>query len=204
MNRKAGLWIALWLALVVVTGYFAFSWAPFGMAHGPGWGRAEGWGGYGPAYRDRGWHGMAPGWMGGRQSDFDDEWGMGPAYGMMGPQGGMMPGMGYYAMPGHPLALWSAPDLTPAQSEKIGKLQNEWAERNRAAMRQISETQARLNSLYASEKRDWNAIRSAHQRLFDLQRQLSESAIDFQQKGEALLTDAQRREAARAWRSDDE
>ena len=59
MNRKTVLWIALWLVLVAVTGYFAFSPAPFGMAYGPwhGWGRADGWG-YGPAYRDRGWHGM--------------------------------------------------------------------------------------------------------------------------------------------------
>ena len=142
--------------------------------------------------------------MGGWRSGFDDEWGMGPAYGMMGAYGGMMPGMGY-AMPGYPMAPWPVSDLTPEQSEKIGKLQNELAERNRAAMRQILETRARLNSLYAaSERRDWNAIRSAHRRLLDLQRQLSESAIDFQQEAEALLTDAQRREAARAWRSDDE
>ncbi len=201
MNRKTGFWIALWLVLVVVIGYFAFFQFPFGMGYGPwqGWGRADGWGYAHPAYRARGWHGMPPEWMGGWQSGSDDEW-EGPAYGMMGSCGEAMPGMGF-GMPGwgYSMMPWSVPDLTPEQSRKIGELRNELAERNRTVMRQIGEAQVRLNSLCAAEKRDWNAIRSASRSLFDLRRQQSESAIDFQQKIDGLLTDAQRQEMARAW-----
>lgn len=204
MNRKTGLWIALWFVLVVVTGYFAFFHASLGMGFGPryGWDMADRWG-YGgesyPAYRSRGWHGMPPTWMGGWQRP-DGEWGAGRDYGMMGPYGGAMPGMGL-GMPGYLMTPWSLPDLTAEQSEKIGKLQSEQAERYRILMHQVWETQARLNRLYASDRRDWNAIRSDAQKLFDLQRLQHESAIDLQQKIDGLLTDAQRREMARPQRS---
>lgn len=198
MNRKTRLWIALWFVLVVVIGYFAFFHASLGMGYGPrqGWGMTDRWG-YGdesyPAYRSRGWHGISPGWMDWRRPD--GEWGAGRGYGMMNPYGAM-PGMGLN-MPGYPMMPWSLPELTPEQSEKIGKLQAEQMSRNRTLMQRIWETQARLGNLYIADKRDWNAIRSASLQLFDLQRQQHESAIELQQKMEGLLTDAQRQEMMR-------
>lgn len=199
MHRKTGIWIALWFVLVVVTGYFAFFHRPFAMGYGPwhGWGMTDRWDDGGEsAYRSRGWHGMPPGWMGGwRRPDG----GEGRNYGMMGPYGGAMPGMGL-GMPGYPMMFGALPDLTAEQAEKIGKLQSEQAERNRVLMQQVWEVQARLNTLHASDKRDWNAIRSTSQKLFDLQRQQHESAIEFQQKIDGLLTDAQRQELARPQR----
>jgi Spy/CpxP family protein refolding chaperone len=62
------------------------------------------------------------------------------------------------------------------------------------------ETQARLGNLYASDKRDWNAIRSTALQLFELQRLQHESAIELQQKIDGLLTDAQRQELAQPQR----
>ena len=203
MNRKNTFWIGLWVVLVIVTGYFAFFHSSLGMGYGPwhGWDRGGMWR-YGgepyPDYRSRGWHGMSPGWMGGWRPD--GEWG-GQNYGMMGPYGGAMPGMGY-GMPG-----WAGfmrpgylPRLSPEQSEKIGKLQAEQFERSRTLMQQVWETQARLNGLYAADKPDWNAIRDTTQKLYDLQRQQQESAIEFQRKIDGLLTDAQRQELARSQR----
>lgn len=202
MNRKTGIWIALWFVLVVVTGYFAFFHRPFGMGYGPwhGWGMTDRWGDGGesyPAYRSRGWHGMPPGWMDWQRPD--GEWDAGRGYGMMGPYGGARPGMGL-GMPGYPMMSWPLPDLTAVQSEKIGKLRAEQAESNRILMQQVWEIQARLNKLYASDRRDWNAIRVDTQKLFDLQRLQYESAIELQQKIDGLLTDAQRQEMTRPQR----
>lgn len=198
MHRKTGLWIALWLVLVVVTGYFAFFHRPFGMGYGPwhGWGMTDRWGdgseSY-PAYRSRSWHGMSPGWMG----DWRQDGGGGRNYGLMGPYGGAMPGMGP-GMPGY--SMMPLPDLTAEQSEKMAELQLAQAERNRVLMQQVWETQARLNTLYASDKRDWDAIRRTSQKLFDLQRQQHESIMEFQQKVDGLLTDGQRQEMVRPQR----
>lgn len=187
MNRKRGFWIALWLALVVVTGFLAFGHGPRGIGYGPwhDWGRMGAWG---DDYRAGGtpdWHGMG--------------------LGMMGRYGGMMTGMDAgigFGMPGMPYAMmpWWLLDLAPEQIEKIGKLQAESAERSLNIMRQRWEAQARLSSLYAAEKRDWNAIRAASQVLFDLQRQQVDLTIDMQQKTDGLLTDSQRQEMARAQR----
>ena len=68
-------------------------------------------------------------------------------------------------------------------------------------MQQRQEAQARLNRLYAGEKRDWDAIRTAARTVFDLQRQQMEAAIDTRQKIDGLLTDSQRRQMAHFWRS---
>jgi Spy/CpxP family protein refolding chaperone len=105
-----------------------------------------------------------------------------------------MPAWGYSMMP------WSLPDLTPEQAGTIARLQAETLDRNRAVMQQVWETRARLNTLYAAEKRDWNAIRSTSQKLFDLQRQQFDAAIELQQKIDGLLTDTQRQEMTRTWR----
>lgn len=200
MHRKTGLWIALWVVLVVVTGYFAFFHTPFGMGYGPwhGWGMTDRWGYEGesyPAYHSRGWHDISPGWMGGWRPDGDRR----RDCGMMGSYGGAMPGMGL-GMPGYPMMPWYLPNLTAEQSEKIGKLQTEQMDRNRTLMQQMWETRTHLNALYASDNRDWNAIRGATQKLFELQRQQHESAIEFHQKIDELLTDAQRQDMARSQR----
>lgn len=57
-----------------------------------------------------------------------------------------------------------------------------------------------MNSLYSSEKRDWNAIRSAASTLTELQRQQIETGLEIQQKIDSMLTDSQRQEMKRAWR----
>ncbi|MEW6133482.1 MAG: periplasmic heavy metal sensor [Pseudomonadota bacterium] len=190
MNRKNAFWIALWVVLVVITGYFAFFHSPWRTGYGPWHGWGSGWSDENayPAYRSPGW-GMAPGWGGGWQGD--DGGGAGRGYGMMGPYGGMP---GYGPLPG------TLPELTPEQAGQIGKLQAEHYEENRALMQQIRQTQARLNELYAADKRDWDAIHDATQKLFELQRQQHESAMELQRKIDGVLTDAQRQALARTQR----
>jgi Spy/CpxP family protein refolding chaperone len=212
MNRKSGLWIALWVILVVVTGFLAFGHGFHRIGYGPwhGWGRMERWhdgNRFGPE-EGRGWYGMGPGMMGG----YGPGYGMGPGGGygpgtMMGPYGAGSPGMGLgtgfgqgmgFGMGGGGYAMmpWLLPDLTSDQAQKIGQLHSELAQRNIGTMQQRWEAQARLNSLYAAEKRDWSAIRAASRKLLELQGQQQDAAIDFQQKADALLTDSQRKEMA--------
>ena len=176
MNRKRGFWIALWVALVVVTGFLAFGYGSAGMGYGP-W---HHWGRTGPWEMDRGY----------RAAEAHALYGLGP--GMMGMAPGMWGGR-YTMMP------WWPPDLTAQQSEKIGQLRAEFVQRNRRLLQQSWEAQDRLNSLYATEKRDWNAIRAASLQVFDLQRQQMENAIGVQQEIDGLLTDSQRQQMARAW-----
>ncbi|NWG76118.1 MAG: hypothetical protein HXY24_16220, partial [Rubrivivax sp.] len=142
MDRKNAFWIALWLVLVVITGYFAFLHRPWGMGYGPWHGWGDRWSDSCPAFPWRGWQGMSPGWMGGWRGD--GEWGAGRNYGMMGPYGGGMPGMGF-GMPGYGMMPGALPGLTPEQSRQIGQLQAEHFERNRMLMQQMGQAQARLD-----------------------------------------------------------
>ncbi|HUW28633.1 MAG TPA: hypothetical protein VMV97_08480 [Sulfuriferula sp.] len=202
MNRKGGFWIALWVILVVIMGFLAFGHGPGSMGYGPwqGWGRMGGWGDGYRADGAPGWYGMRSGMMGGTESGYG--WGMGRPYGMIGSYGEVIPGMGFGGMMGAGYAMmpWRLPDLTSDQAQKIGQLQSGLEQRNRGLMQQRWEAQARLNSLYTADKRDWNAIRAAARALFDLQRQQLDAAIDVQQKTDGLLTDTQHQEMARAWR----
>lgn len=91
--------------------------------------------------------------------------------------------------------------LTPEQVQKIGSLLNDPEGRNQALMQQRWEAQVGLTRLYATEKRDWSAIRSASLTVFNLQRQQLDATFDLQQKIDALLADSQWREVARAQRS---
>lgn len=200
MNRKSRLWIGLWLLLVIVTGVLAIGYGPSGvMGYGPwhGWGHMGGWDEDQP-FRGEGahaWQGMGPGMTDG--AGFGHGWATHNPYGMTGAFSNMMgggAGMPYAMMPG-----W-LPDLTPDQIAKIGKLLMESAERNRSVIQQSWEAQARLNSLNAAERRDWNAIRTASHKVFELQRQQLDAAIDMQQKTDALLTDSQRQAMARVGR----
>jgi Spy/CpxP family protein refolding chaperone len=193
MNRKRGFWIALWVVLVVVTGWLAFGYG--GMGYGPrhDWGRMGAWDDGYRTDRTRGWYGMGPGMMGGAVSGHGG--GMGRFHGMMGQYGVGMPGMG--AGMGFGMV---PPDLTAEQARKIGQLQQEALARDRSLAQQLWAAQDTLNRLHMSEKRDWDAIRAASQKLFDLQRQQLDAAIDKQQKIDGLLTDSQRRDMARSWR----
>ena len=193
MNRKRGFWIALWVVLVVVTGWLAFGYG--GMGYGPwhGWGRMGAWDDGYRADGTRGWYGMGPGMMGGAVPG--QGWGMGRFHGMMGQYGAGMPGMGA----GMGFGM-TPPDLTSEQVQKINQLQQEALARNRGLAQQLWAAQDTLNRLHMSEKRDWDAIRAASQKLFDLQRQQFDAAIDMQQKIDGVLTDSQRRDMARSWR----
>ena len=193
MNRKRGLWITLWVILVVVTGWLAFGYG--GMGYGPrhGWGRMGAWDGGYRVDRGQGWYGMGPGMMWGAVPG--QGWGMGRFHGMMGPYGAGMPGMG--AGMGFGMV---PPDLTSEQEQKIGQLQQEALARNRGLAQQLWAAQDALNRLHMSEKRDWDAIRATSQKLFDLQRQQLDAAINLQQQVDGLLTDSQRQDMARSWR----
>lgn len=96
-----------------------------------------------------------------------------------------MPGMGF-GTPGYGMFPRAFPEMTPEQARQIESLHAERFERNRALMQQMWQAQARLNELYAADKRDWNAIRGATQKLFELQRQQHDSAIELQQKIDGL------------------
>ncbi|MCL5969482.1 MAG: periplasmic heavy metal sensor [Betaproteobacteria bacterium] len=186
MDRKRGFWIALWVILVVVTGWLAFGYGGMGYGPGHGWGRMGAWG---DGYRADGGqrrYGMGPGMMGGAVPG--QGWGMGRHHGMMGQYGA---GMGFGMTP---------TDLTSDQAQKIDQLQQEALTRNRDLAQQLWAAQDTLNRLHMNEKRDWGAIRAASQKLFDLQRQQLDAAIDLQQKIDGVLTDRQRRDMARSWR----
>ena len=185
MNRKRGFWIALWVVLVVVTGWLAFGYG--GMGYGP-WhgGRMGAWDEGYRADHGQGRYGMGPGMTGGGVPG--QGWGMGRYHGMMGQYGA---GMGFGMTP---------PDLTSEQAQKIDQLQQEALARTRGLAQQLWAAHDTLNRLHMNEKRDWDAIRAASQKLFELQRQQLEAAIDLQQKIDGVLTDSQRRDMARSWR----
>lgn len=195
MHRKAGFWIATWLVLVILTGFFAFGHRWAGVAYGPGygWGHMGAWGEGYRADGAPGWYGMGPGMMGGWGGGYG--WGAGRPYRMMGPYAPGVAGGAYAMLP------WLLTDLTPEQVQKIGALLNDSEGRNRALLQQRWEAQAKLNRLYAAETREWNAIRAASAAMADLQRQQLDATVDLQQKIDALLSDSQRREMARAQRS---
>ncbi|HSG54893.1 MAG TPA: hypothetical protein VLA45_05520, partial [Paracoccaceae bacterium] len=166
-----------------------------GMGYGPwhGWGRMGAWDGGYRADGGQGGYGMGPGMMGGVVPG--QGWGMGRSHGMMGQYGAGMPGMG--AGMGFGMV---PPDLTPDQAQKIGQLQQEALARNRSLAQQLWDVQDTLKRLHMNEKRDWDAIRAASQKLLELQRQQLDAAIDLQQKIDGVLTDSQRRDMARSWR----
>lgn len=200
MNRKSGFWVALWAALLVITGFLAFGPGPGTVGYGPwhDWGRMGGWNDDPRGDGASGGYGMGPGMMGGIGAGR----GVGMPYGMMGQMGPGMPGMGmgfdmvgggYAFMPGQ------LPGLSSEQSQQLSQLQQAAQTRNSSLAQQIWATHNKLNLLLMNEKRDWSAIRAASQTLFDLQRQQHDAAIDLQQKIDGVLTDSQRQEMARSW-----
>ena len=194
MKQKTGYWIALWVILVVVVGFFAFGHGYGGRGYGPGygWGHMGGWGDRYSTDGDSGWHGYGWGMMGDADTGFGR--GMGYPREMMGRYG--LSGGAYGMMPFLPQ------NLTDEQAKKIGPLQSEAEKSNLNLLQQRKVLQSRLQSLYASDKRDWDAIRSSVKELTDLQRKQMDAAIEMQQKIDGLLTDNQRQEMMRSWRND--
>ena len=91
--------------------------------------------------------------------------------------------------------------LSAEQAEKINALQQAVARQNIDFEQQIRAAQDRLAALEMSENRDWPAIRTAAQRWFELQGAHSMRTLDLQQQIEGVLTERQRQEKTRAWRS---
>lgn len=204
MNWKKGFWVAIWAVLVVVTGFLAFGSGPGSMGYGPGydWGRMGGWADDSRAAGAYGGNGMGPGMMGGMGAGRD--MGMMP-WGMMGQMGsgmqGMGAGMGASVMGGgYAPVTEEIPGLTTEQAQKLSQIQQEAQARNSSLAQQLWSAQDKLNLLLMKEKRDWNAIRTASQKVFEFQRQQYDAAIDMQQKVDGLLTDSQRQDVARSWR----
>lgn len=213
MKKNRGLLIILWVVLVLISGFLSFG-GTGGMGYGTGYGPSAGWGQMGGWGNDEGyradgrssWFGMGPGMMGGNygpgmMGGSGNGWGMGNANGMMGQYGsgfsGLGAGMGYgMTGSGYTMMPFGLPDLTSEQEKKLGKIQSESDEQNRPVMKQLWEAQSRLNNLYTTEKRDWNAIRAASRAVSDLQRQQLDATIDLQQKMDSLLTDNQRKKMA--------
>ncbi len=191
MKQKTGLWIALWVVLVVVTGFLAFGhgYGGRGFGFGHGWGHMGEWGDRYSENESQGWHGYGPGRMGGGYG-----WGSGYPHGMMGQFG--WAGGAYGMVPLLPK------NMAEEQAKKIGPLQDEAEKAHLNIMQQRRKLMARMNDLYTGDKRDWNAIRESGKALLELQRKQMEAAIDMQQKIDGLLTENQRQEMVRTWRDD--
>lgn len=203
MDRKRAFWVALWVALIVVTGILAFGTGSGSMGYGPwhDWGRIGGWSDDSRVQGPYGGYGMGPGMMGG----FGTGRGMGMPFGMTGQYGagmyGVGPSMGTGMIGGgYPTVPGQIPGLTPEQEQKLSRQQEEAMERSSSLAQQLWAAQDKLNLLLMNEKRDWNAIRAASQHLFDIQRQQLDANLDLQQKTDSLLTDNQRQDMARSWR----
>lgn len=178
MNLKTGLWIALWLILVVVTGMLAL---------GSGYGhRGYGWHHGYQSEQAPAWYGPGPGMMGDDDSGFGC--GMGSFHGM--------PGMAYGMM------SWLKQNMTEEQAKKATPLLDEVGKNTRLQIQQRQAALAKLGSLYAADKRDWKAIRAAANELAELNSSQMKAAIEMQQQMDSMLTDKQREEMSRAWQGE--
>jgi Spy/CpxP family protein refolding chaperone len=188
MNLKTGLWIALWLILVVVTGMLAFGSADGHRAYGwhHGWGQMDAWHHGYQSEQAPGWYGMGPGMMGDNDSGFGC--GTGSFHGMPGIAYGMM--------------SWLQQNMTEEQAKKAAPLLDEIGKNTRQQIQQRLAAQAKLGSLYTADKRDWNAIRAVANELAELNSSQMKAAIEMQQKMDGMLTDKQREEMSRAWQGE--
>jgi Spy/CpxP family protein refolding chaperone len=171
-----------------------------GGGYGPGYGMGPGMmGGYGPGGSGGGYgpgYGMGPGMMGG--------YGMGP--GMMGGYGyGMGPGMmgGYgYGMgpgmmggygPGYGYGL----DLSAEQREKIGKIQQEFAQKHWGLMTSMHSPGGPMEQMFSGDEK---AARQAYEAMAVARKQMFEASLDMQKQVEAVLTKEQREQLQRNYR----
>lgn len=131
-------------------------------------------------------------------------YGMGPEmmgdYGMMGPGmmgGHSMMGPGITDLPGMgPGRMYGGPgaglDLSAAQRKEIADIHNGLRKQHWALRGQIIDAQAELFALYADETPDPKKIGAVYGKIFDLKRQMIESAIDARNRHLAVLTAEQR------------
>lgn len=147
------------------------------MGMGPGMMYGGGYG-MGPGMMGPGMMGMDRGMMGGWYDDGWDDRYMGR--GMMGH--GMMGGYG----PGAEL------NLNEQQQKKITQIQDDLRKKHWDLMGKMNQENAKLRDLYYSDQRDPATIGQQQQRIFDLRRQMMESAIEAQNRMEAVLTPEQK------------
>lgn len=112
--------------------------------------------------------------------------GMGPG---MGP-GMMGPGMGPAMMGGYDLGALL--NLNAEQNKKVTQIQDELRKKHWELMGKMGDESAKLRDLYNADQRDPSAIGQEAQRIFDLKRQMMESAVDAQNRIEAVLTPEQK------------
>lgn len=172
----------------------ASAWAqPYGMGpgmmggygYGPGYGMGPGMmGGYGPGY------GMGPGMMGG----YGPGYGMGP--GMMGGYGmgpGMMWGGGYGG--------YGIPNLTDEQRTKLGKIEDEFRQKQFALMQSMHGLMWKDSGIYRDGKFDENAARKAYDEMANLRKQMFENSLAERKQIDSVLTPEQREQMTPpAWR----
>ena len=119
----------------------------------------------------------------------------GYGWGMMDQFHGMA-GVGYGMM------SWLQQNMTEEQVNKVGSLLEDVGKNTRKLMQQRLDAQTKLNRLFTSDKRDWNAIRAAVDELAELNSRQMKAAVEMQQKIDGLLTDKQREEMSQTLRGD--
>jgi len=158
-----------------------------GGGYNPGYGMGPGMmGGYGMGPGMMGGYGMGPGMMGG--------YGMGP--GMMGGYG-MGPGM----MGGYGVRGYAGLNLTDEQRAKIAEIQKDVSRKQWELMGKIHDQLFHLYELESSGKLDDDAARKAYQAVSDAHKAMFEYGLDARKRIDAVLTDEQRKQLRRDWRS---
>jgi Spy/CpxP family protein refolding chaperone len=130
--------------------------------------------------------GMTRGTMGMIPCPMNGGMGMTSHGGMMG----MMGGLGPFAML----------DLSDEQRAKLRKLDDELRRKNWNIMGKEMDEAAKLQDLYAADKRDPKVIGAAYARMFEFKRQMIEATVETHNRMEALLTEKQREELKRTRR----
>ena len=129
-------------------------------------------------------YGMGPGMMSGHGMMRGPGMMHGP--GMMGGEG-MMYGSGMMGMG----PVWKL-NLTDEQQVKINTLRDELRKKRLATMGQIMGERGKLFELYSADSLDAKKVGAVYGKIFDLRRQMIESAIDTRNRTRALLTEEQR------------
>ncbi|KEA61775.1 hypothetical protein ADIMK_3922 [Marinobacterium lacunae] len=156
-------------------------------------------------------NGMMSGPMSGNGGSENGEWmprsygmgmGQGMGYGMgMGMGQGMGYGMGYGSMMGPGMmgsgmmhgygGLSQALELTDEQQQQILQIHQELHKNNWGLMGKMYEETVKLRQMFFADKRVPKEIGDQQQRVFDLQRQMTEAWVEAQNRIDALLTPEQ-------------
>ena len=147
-------------------------------------------GGQGMGHGMMGGHGMGHDMMGGQGKGQDMMGGHGMGHGMMGGQGKGQDMMGGQGM-GHGM-MGGALDLSNEQRKQINRIHTALRKQHWALQGERIDAQGELSDLYADEPLDGKRIGAAYAKIFDLQRQMIEAAIDARNQHRAVLTEEQR------------